>query len=90
MSQVVARTFKNVVIGTKMIPIAVAEYVRGNGWKRQVDCIDPRLVQSTVEKVAGAVTAAQSGLTKEQMRETAKVAVRYASTFNRTLCRSRC
>lgn len=40
-----------VTIGANNISIAVAEYVRGSGWKRQ----DKTLLQKTVEKVAAAV-----------------------------------
>ena len=37
---VTSRTVKKVANGANTIPIAVAEYVRGNGWKRQIDSID--------------------------------------------------
>lgn len=65
-------------IGTNTIPIAVAEYVRGNGWKRQIDSIDKTILQKTVGKVAVAVMGSNLGLTKNKKDRTDKPVVQYA------------
>lgn len=78
MSAVSARTVKKVAIGSKTIPIAVAEYVRGDGWKRQIDSIDKTVLQKTVDKVATAVTGSNLGLTKNEKDHTDRVVVQYA------------
>ena len=75
---VTSRTVKKVAIGANMIPIAVAEYVRGNGWKRQIDSINKTLLQSTVEKVAAAIAGSNLGLTKNEKDRTNKIVVQYA------------
>lgn len=69
---------KKVAIGTNTIPIAVAEYVRGNGWKRQIDSIDKTILQKTVGKVAVAVMGSNLGLTKNKKDRTDKPVVQYA------------
>ena len=73
-----SRTMKKVAIGANTIPIAVAEYVRGSDWKRQIDSIDKTLLQKTVEKVATAVTGPNLGLTTNEKDRTSKVVVQYA------------
>ena len=73
-----SRTVKKVAIGANTIPIAVAEYIRGNSWKRQIDSIDKTLLQKTVEKVAAAVTGSNLGLIKNEKDRTDKVVVQYA------------
>jgi len=78
MSAVSARTVKKVAIGSKTIPIAVAEYVRGDGWKRQIDSIDKTALQKTVDKVATAVAGSNLGLTKNEKDRTDRVVVQYA------------
>ena len=67
-----------VAIGAKNISIAVAEYIRGSGWKRQIDSIDKTLLQKTVEKVAAAVAGSNLGLTENEKDRTDKVVVQYA------------
>ena len=74
---VTSRTVKKVAIGANTIPITVAEYVRGNGWKRQINSIDKTLLQKTVEKVAAAVTGSNLGLTKNEKDRIDKVVVQY-------------
>lgn len=77
MSTVSARTVRKVVVGSKTIPIAVAEYVRGNDWKRQIDSIDRAVLQNTVNKVATAVTGSSLALTKNEKDRTNMVVVQY-------------
>ncbi len=60
-------------------PITMAEYIRGSGWKRQIDSIDKTLLQ-TVEKVAAAVTESNLGSTKNEKDRKDKVVVQYACT----------
>ena len=79
MSAVSARTVKKVAIGSKTIPIAMAENVRGNDWKRQIDSIDKTVLQKTVDKVATAVTGSSLALTKNEKDRTDRVVVQYAS-----------
>ena len=82
---VTSRIIIKVAVGAKTIPIAVAEYVRGNGWKRQIDCIDKHLLQQTVNQVATAITSSNLGLTKTQRDRTNKVVVQYACITVRNL-----
>jgi len=57
----------------------VAEYVRGDGWKRQIDSIDISVLQKTVDKVATTVTESNLGLTKNEKNRTDRVVVQYAN-----------
>ena len=75
MSGVTARTFRMVTLGAKTIPIAVAEYVQGDGWKRMIDSIDKKILESTVEQVAKAVTGSYLGLTETEKARTERVIV---------------
>jgi len=68
-----------VAVGSKTIPIAVAEYVRGNDWKRLIDSIDISVLQKTVDKVATAVTGSNLGLTKNEEDRTDRFVVQYAN-----------
>ena len=59
--RVISQIVRKVAVGANTIPIAVADYVRGNGWKRQIDSIDQIFLQKTVEKVGAAVTGSNLG-----------------------------
>lgn len=72
---VASRTMKTVLFGNKSIPIAVAEYVQGSNFKRQIDAIDKTILQNVVDKVATAVTGSDLGFTEEEKNRTSKVVV---------------
>ena len=75
------RIVKEVANGAKKISIVLAEDVRGKGFKRAIDAIDPAVVDQTAEKVANAVKASTM-LTANQKARASKIVITYDLACN--------
>lgn len=64
------------VVGGKQVPIHVAEELRDKGFKRLIDVIDKKSLDSTVDKVAEALQGDKL-LSAAQQRDTDKVTITY-------------
>jgi len=70
-----ARVFDRIFLGYRKVELAIAEVVhfgKNRAYKRQIDAIEKKMVQKTLETVSNAVSGPvlQSGLTSDQKART--------------------